>query len=74
MFWSFLRSPARAPTVKAVRGTFATKGIFSNLKGPRFLLLGGHFPLTGPSVLLTGDPFPYGPCFNCLIVGLGPGL
>ena len=30
IFWPFLRSPTRAPTVKAVRGTVAVKGIFDN--------------------------------------------
>ena len=30
IFWPFLRSPVRAPTIKAVRGTVAIKGIFDN--------------------------------------------
>ena len=30
IFWPFLRSSARAPTSKAVRGTVAIKGVFSN--------------------------------------------
>ena len=29
-FWPFLRSSARAPTIKVVRGTVAIKGVFDN--------------------------------------------
>ena len=57
--WPFLRSTARAPTIKVVRGTIALGGIFDNYKGHRFFLGGGSVPLTG--------------LFNCLIVGRGPG-
>ena len=31
-FWPFLRRPARAPTITAVRGTVAIEGIFGNQK------------------------------------------
>ena len=30
IFWPFLRSPARVPTIKGVMGTVAIKGIFGN--------------------------------------------
>ena len=46
--WPFL---ARAPTIKAVRGTVAIKGVFAIKRG-------GSVPLTGPSVPLTGGSVP----------------
>ena len=52
-FWPFLRSPARAPTINAIRGTVAIKGI----KGPRFLLRG----VRSPYGTLWGIRSPYGP-------------
>ena len=56
--WPFLRSPARAPTIRAVRGTVAIKGVVGNSKGTRFLLGGGPFPLRGHRFPIWGDPFP----------------
>ena len=57
VFWPFLRSSARAPTIKAVRGTVAMKGVLDNYPFPsqshRF-----------PSVPLVAS-------FNCSIVGRG---
>ena len=58
MFWPFLRSPARAPTIRAVRATVAIKNIFDNSRGSRFLLRWGSVLLTGPSVPLTGGSVP----------------
>ena len=55
----FVRRSARAPTIKAVRGTVANQGIF-NIKRA----LGSCY----------GDLFPLQASFYCLIVGLGPGL
>ena len=52
--WPFLRSPARAPTTKAVRGSVAIQGFFDNKKGPSVPVTGGgSVPLTGPSFPLT---------------------
>ena len=45
----------RAPTIDAVRGTVATKGVFDNSKGRPFG--GPSVPLTGLSNLIS----PYGP-------------
>ena len=63
IFWPFHRRSARAPTIKAVRGTVAIKGIFDSpfpLRGGPFLLRGHRFPLWG-DLFLTG-PFQF---FNC---------
>ena len=73
MVWPFLRSSARALTIKAVRGTVAIKDIFGNEKGSQFLLRGGLFTLQRHRFPLRGDPFPLRASFNCLIVGLRPG-
>ena len=64
IFWPFLRSPAQAWTIKAVRGTVAIKGIFHNQKGPRSVSVTGgggpcplrayRFPLQGGSVRIAG--------------------
>ena len=51
IFWPFLKSSARALTIKAVRGTVAIKGICGNSLGSCH---GESVPLTGPSVPLTG--------------------
>ena len=59
----FFRRSVWATTMKAVRGTVATKGIFD--QGPRFL---GPFPLRGHRFPLRGDPFPLRASFNSLSV------
>ena len=61
IFWPFLSRSARAPTMKAVRGTIAIKGVFDNKKGPRFLLWGFPFPLRGHRFPCEGIRSPYGP-------------
>ena len=74
ILWPFRRSPARAPTIKALRETVAIYGIFDNKRTLGSCYGGGSVPLTGASVPLTGGgPFPLQTSFNCLIVGLGPG-
>ena len=78
MFRLFLRSSARAPTIEAVRGTVASKGVFDNQsKGSSVPLAGGgggSFPLQGHLFPLRRDPFPLRASFNCLIVRRGAGL
>ena len=52
IFWPFLRSSGRAPTIKAVRGTVAGKGVFDDKKkgAVRSPYRGGSVPLTVPLV------------------------
>ena len=70
IFWPFLRSSARDPTIEAARGTVAIKGVFDNQKGLGSCYRGGGtVPLAGPLVPLRGDPFPLQASFNCFIVG-----
>ena len=68
----------QAPTIKAERGTVASKACSTTKRGlgPPVPLTGGSVPLMGPSVPLIpygGDPFPLRTSSNCLIVGRGPG-
>ena len=56
VIWPFLRSSARAPTIKAVRRTVATKRHVWQLTRPSVPVTGPLVLLTGPSVPLTG-PF-----------------
>ena len=53
IFWPFLRSPARGPTIKAVKGT-----VFVQLKRAPVPATGGSVLLTGPSVPLSGGSVP----------------
>ena len=48
IFWPFLRSPARAPTIKPITG--CDQRHFWQLKGPSIPVTGGFVPLMGPSV------------------------
>ena len=63
-FWPFLRSPARAPTIKTLRGTVAIVGSPYG---------GDLFPLRTHRCPFFGDPFRLRASFNYLIVGRGPG-
>ena len=58
ILWPFLRSSARDPTIKAVRGTVAIKGAFSTIKRAPVPVTRGSVPLRGHWFPLLGDPFP----------------
>ena len=74
MLWPFLRRSAWAVTIKAVRGTVATKGTLT-IKGRSFPLTGGG-GVRSPYHRLTlqGDQFPLRASFTCLVVDRGPEL
>ena len=69
IFWPFLRSPARAPTIKAVRGSVAIKDIFGNFKGPSVPVAGGvRSPYGAFCSPYGGIRSPYGPLLIIIII------